>query len=107
MRQRKLCMGPCNRRQGRRDGEIRGAGQGKNLYCCAGGSGAGISLTISGMEDQGFSGTLRAVTDKVITAEEAALLAEQETDASSDRQTENGTNGRTRTGNSGRYSVRG
>ena len=39
--------------------------------------GAGISLTISGMEDKGFSGTLRAVTDKVITAEEAALLAEQ------------------------------
>ena len=52
--------------------------------------GAGISLTISGMEDKGFSGTLMAVTDKVITAEEAALLAEQETDASSDRQTENG-----------------
>ena len=52
--------------------------------------GAGISLTISGMEDKGFSGTLRAVTDKVITAEEAALLAEQETDASSDSQTENG-----------------
>ena len=53
--------------------------------------GAGISLTISGMEDKGFSGTLRAVTDKVITAEEAALLAEQETGASSDSQTETGT----------------
>ena len=53
--------------------------------------GAEISLTISGMEDKGFSGTLKAVTDKVITAEEAALLAEQETDASSDSQTETGT----------------